>query len=577
MLHSQGFCSVVALAEALNVSEVTIRTDLGVLEQDAKVSRIHGGAVLTNPPRSQGFQSRTHVNEDKKRWIARHAADLVEDFDSIILDASTTAYHMAEYLAPRQGLTVFTNGVEVAYRLAENPSNQVVLTGGLLRLHTDSVGGQFGENLLGGVKVRKAFLSGTGWSAALELMDDDLFEVQIKKAMVSHAEAVIVLIDSTKFGKQGLASFADVGQVARIVTDDQIKDKDLNRLQQAGMSVMVCGNYSMRVFSQQEQQRPFRIGFANLNDEVAFSNAVRQSLVHAASSRNVELLLTDNREDGITALANVEYFIAEKVDLVVEFNLDVRYGNALIDRLRTANIPVIAIDIPLPGATFVGVDNYKAGLMAGTLLGQYVVQEWGGRVDKVLSLDLPLSGAVPGARMQGQLDALRKLVDIADDDIIHLDSKNASEESRQVVAGVLPALKGAERIVVLCVNDETAIGAQTAFEEAGSADRMITVSLGADQVGLKALQSPNGRIIGAVAFFPEQYGDTILTAALQILGGKPTPPAICTRHVLILPTATIETLSAETLSQFQYEWVSIADYNSTVPIQSAQTTANSDF
>ena len=413
MLHSQGFCSVVVLAEALAVSEVTIRTDLGVLEQNGKVSRIHGGAVLASPLRSQGFQNRTHVNEDKKRWIARHAADLVEDFDSIILDASTTAYHMAEYLAPRQGLTVFTNGVEVAYRLAENPTNQVVLTGGLLRLHTDSVGGQFGENLLGNVKVRKAFLSGTGWSTALELMDDDLFEAQIKKAMVNHAETLIVLIDSTKFSKQGLAAFADISQIARVVTDDQIKDRDLSRLQQTGTPVMVCGTYSMRVFSQPEQQKPYRIGFANLNDDIAFSNTVRQSLVHAAAAQNIELLLTDNHEDGITALANVDYFISEQVDLVVEFNLDARYGNALIDRLRTAHIPVIAIDIPLPGATFVGVDNYKAGLMAGTLLGHYVASQWGGRVDKVLSLDLPLSGEVPGARMQGQLDALRKLVDIA--------------------------------------------------------------------------------------------------------------------------------------------------------------------
>ncbi|MHB8629037.1 MAG: substrate-binding domain-containing protein [Aggregatilineales bacterium] len=557
MLHSQGFCSVVSLAETLGVSEVTIRNDLSALEQDNKASRIHGGAVLTNQPRSQSFLSRAHVNEDKKRWIARHAADLVEDFDSIILDASTTAYHMAEYLAPRQGLTVFTNGVEVAYRLAQNPTNKVVLTGGLLRLHTDSVGGQFGESLLGSVKVRKAFLSGTGWSSSLELMDDDLFEVQIKKAMVSHADSVIVLMDSTKFDKQGLASFAHIDQVDRVLTDDQIKDRHLTTLRQAGTQVMVCSSHSTRIFTLEDAQKPIRIGFANLNDEIAFSNTVRQSLVRAAADHRVDLLLTDNREEGITALANIEYFIAENVDLVVEFNIDARYSNVLMERLRAAEIPVIAIDIPLPGATFVGVDNYKAGLMAGSLLGHYVMQQWGGRVDKVLSLDLPLSGAVPGARMQGQLDALRDLVSITEDDIIHLDSKNSFEESRQVVAEVLPALKSAKRIVVLCINDETALGAQTAFEEAGSAQRMITVNLGGDRVGLKELQRPGRRIIGAVAFFPERYGETIISAALQILGGKPTPPAICTRHVLVLPVETLNTLD---LSEFPFEWIASEDY-----------------
>jgi ribose transport system substrate-binding protein len=557
MLHSQGFCSVVTLAEALGVSDVTIRTDLSALEQEKQVSRIHGGAVLMNAPRGKNFQTRAQVNEEHKRWIARGAAELVEDHDSIILDSSTTAYYMAEYLASRQGLTVVTNGIEVAYRLSQNPSNQVVITGGLLRLHTDSVGGQFGAAMLGTLKARKAFLSCTGWSADLNLMDDDLFEVEIKQAMVAQAEKVIALVDSSKFTKQGLASFASIHAVDCVITDDQIRPEHLNTLRETRIRVAICSGHTTSNLTLEEVQRPPRIGFANLNGEVAFSMAVRQSLTRAAGERRVDLLLTDNHEDGVTALANVEYFIAEKVDLVVEFNLDARYGNVLMERLRAAGIPVIAIDIPLPGATFVGVDNYKAGLMAGELLGQYAVQKWAGRVDKVLSLDLPLSGATPGARMQGQIDALRALVPIPEEDIIHLDSRNAFEHSRQVVAEVLPALKGAERIVVLAINDETALGAQTAFEEAGSANRMITVSLGADPVGLKALRAPNSRILGAVAFFPERYGETIITAALQILGGKPTPPALCTQHVVVMPVTTIQALD---LKRFPYEWIAVEDY-----------------
>jgi ribose transport system substrate-binding protein len=556
-VRAEGFCSVASLAEALRVSDVTIRTDLSALEQEKKVSRIHGGAILADVPRSQNFQERAQVNEDKKRWIARYAAELVEDFDSIILDASTTAYHMAEYLIHRQGLTVFTNGVEVAYRLAENPSNKVVLTGGLLRLHTDSVGGQFGESLLAGIQVRKAFISGTGWSSSLDLMDDDLFEAQIKRAMIDRAETIIALVDSTKFGKQGLASVVPINQIDRIVTDDLIEEHHLNMLRRDHALVMVCSSHSTRIFSSEDEVKPLRIGFANLNDEVPFAVAVRQSLVRAAHTDSIELLLTDNHEEGITALANVDYFIQQDVDLVVEFNLDARYGNVLMERLRAAEIPVIAIDIPMPGATFVGADNYKAGLMAGSLLGQYVLQHWNGQVDAVLSLDLPLSGAVPGTRMQGQLDALRGLVDIADETIIHLDSKNTFEQSRQVVAEVLPALKAAERIVVLCINDETALGAQTAFVEAGSAQRMITVGLGADPAGLKELQRPGSRFIGAVAFFPEHYGETIISTALQIVGGKPVPPAICTHHVLVLSDGTKRTLD---IAALPYESISTADY-----------------
>lgn len=557
IVRSQGFCSVTALAERLRVSEVTMRSDLHMLEQEHKISRIHGGAVPTTLPHSQNFQERAHINKDKKRWIAQHAAELVEDYDTIILDASTTAYYMAEYLGKHQGLTVFTNGVEVAYRLAENPNNKVLLTGGLLRLHTDSVGGQFGANILTGITVRKAFISGTGFSASLELMDDDLFEVQMKQVMVEQADMLFVLLDSTKFGKQGVAAVTQISKINQIITDDEISPADLDALRQAHAHVMVCSQHAARMVTAVELHKPVRLGFANLNDEVAFSSVVRHSLVRSAAAHNINLLLTSNREEGVTALANVEYFIQEGVDLVVEFNLDARYGNLLMERLRTAAIPVIAIDIPLPGATFVGADNYKAGLMAGSLLGAFVVQQWGGKLDKVLSLDLPLSGAVPGARMQGQLDALRQFITIADDDIIHLDSKNSFEQSRQAVAEVLPALKSANQIGVLGINDETTLGAQAAFIDAGSVERMVSVGLGCDPLGLKELQRKGSRVIGAVAFFPEQYGNTIIETALQILSGKPVPPAICTRHMLVLSNETLRLLN---LTDFPYEWITSADY-----------------
>src|SRR5260370_38275161 len=109
------------------------------------------------------------------------------------------------------------------------------------------------------------------------------------------------------------------------------------------------------------------MGFATKDDSASYQALVQQGLVQAPTAANIELLLADNREDGPTALANAEYFVQEQLDLVVEFNTSVDYGNVIMDRLRSAKIPVIAIDIPMPVATFVGVDNYKARLMRGAL------------------------------------------------------------------------------------------------------------------------------------------------------------------------------------------------------------------
>lgn len=559
ILHAQGFCNVTALAKELQVSEVTIRNDLSVLEEQNKVSRIHGGAVpVSENVRSQDFEERIHINQNKKRWIARCAAEQVNNHDTIILDASTTAYFIADYLKNHQGLTVFTNGIEIAFKLAENPSNRVILTGGVLRIETASLAGRFGDSILNGVRASKAFLSCTGWSPSLEAMDDDLFEVQLKKEMVNAAESVIIVADATKFTKQGVTAFAPLNRISMVITDDSIELSSLNRFRQEGAKVSVCGEKMTKLLDTGSNERRMRLGFANMDDTRPFPIRVRQGLTLAAAENGIELLMTDNCQDGPTALANIEYFLEQNVNLVVEFNTDVRYGNVIMERLRSRAIPVIAIDIPLPGASFMGVDNYKSGLMGGYLTGLYVRQHWEGHLDKVLSLELPLSGPVPAARMQGQLDGLRELVPVADEDVITMDSKNTFEGAYDAVSQLLPALKTARHITVLAINDETTLGALAAFEKAGSSDRVVAVSQGADVVAREELLRPRSSLIGAVTFFPENYGNILVNMASSILQGKQTPPAVYTNHLLVLSERSMKTLD---LSQLNYEAISVKHYD----------------
>jgi ribose transport system substrate-binding protein len=306
-----------------------------------------------------------------------------------------------------------------------------------------------------------------------------------------------------------------------------------------------------------EGEKRFRIGFANQHDSAPFQTLVRQGLVQAATGANIELLLADNHEGGPTALANAEYFVQEQVDLVVEFNTDARYGNVIMECLRSANIPVLAIDIPLPGATFLGVDNYKAGLMAGRLAGAYVKQKWHGQFDTLISLGLPSSGPTPAARTQGQIAGLRETLPLPEESIIHLDSKNTYAETHQAVASLLPALKSAQHIVILGINDEVVLGALAAFEEAGTSRRVIAIGQGTDQNALQEMRRPGSRMVGAVTSFPEYYGLLIVDTALQILQGKQVPPAVYTHHVLVLPE---EMLAALDLTALPYETYPVSQY-----------------
>jgi ribose transport system substrate-binding protein len=280
----------------------------------------------------------------------------------------------------------------------------------------------------------------------------------------------------------------------------------------------------------------YTIGFANLTEDIEFTRLVREGLVAAAEEAgNVELVLADNKLDGATALANTEAFITQGVDGIIHFQTDAAFGNVIMARARAAGIPVFAIDIPMPGAIFFGADNYYAGQLAGEALANWVNENWDGQVDAALMLELPQSGPIPEARMQGMLDAFQENVEnpVPEDMVFHLDSKNTQEESFRVVSDTLPGIPDAEHIVAMTINDGTGIGAVAAAEAAGRGDQIMVVGQNADPSGQEEMVKENSRYLGATAYFPENYGFKLLPAMIDVLECRPVPPSVYVDHVFI--------------------------------------------
>lgn len=291
----------------------------------------------------------------------------------------------------------------------------------------------------------------------------------------------------------------------------------------------------------------YTIGFANLTEDIEFTRLVREGLVAAAEEAgNVELVLADNKLDGATALANTESFITQGVDGIIHFQTDAAFGNVIMAKARAAGIPVFAIDIPMPGAIFFGADNYFAGQLAGEALANWVNENWDGQVDAALMLELPQSGPVPEARMQGMIDAFQETVEnpLPEEMIFHLDSKNTQEESFRVVSDTLPAIPDATHIVAMSINDGTGIGVVAAAEAAGRGDQVMVVGQNADPSGQEEMIKENSRYLGATAYFPENYGFKLLPAMIDVLECRPVPPSVYVDHVFI---------SAENLCEFYAE------------------------
>ena len=278
----------------------------------------------------------------------------------------------------------------------------------------------------------------------------------------------------------------------------------------------------------------YKIGFANLTEDAPFMVRVREGIEKAAKANNVDLVLANNKLDGATALANADNFITQGVDGVIEFQTDENFGKSIMDKMNARKIPVIAIDIPMPGATFFGVNNPVAGQMAGKGLGDWIKRNWGGKVDALVMMELPQSGAIPAARLKGQRDGLESVTGkIPESKVKHLDSKNTLEEARKLMSDTLTTLPDAHHIAVVCINDDTAQGAIVAAAAAGRTKDIAVVAVDGSDRGREEIRKPNSPQVGSTASFPEKYGEEIVPALIKAINGEKLPPEIYTTHVFL--------------------------------------------
>jgi len=235
------------MARLLNVSESTIRNDLKTLEGKGRLRRVHGGAVLLEPAyvNHYSFKTRYIQHLDEKRAIAIRAAEYVHDGDSILLDASSTAYCLASELRDRHALRVVTNGFEVAQEMAKNLSNNVILIGGVVNFNASSVTGLLSEKIIEELFVQKAFISSSGFTLNRGMTELHLNEAQLKRKMIKSAEQLFAIIDSSKFGKEDLTPIAGVIDIYQLLTDEKVSNEWIGQLERAGVHTIVCDQFSL--------------------------------------------------------------------------------------------------------------------------------------------------------------------------------------------------------------------------------------------------------------------------------------------------------------------------------------------
>jgi ribose transport system substrate-binding protein len=291
-----------------------------------------------------------------------------------------------------------------------------------------------------------------------------------------------------------------------------------------------------RLTSELHRRKRFRIGYAALGHDSSFQRAVQDSLIWAARAEEIELIVLDNRRNAKVAIHNAEHFVREKVDLVIEFQVDEAIAGAISSRYLEAGIPFVAVHVPHPGGTYYGANNYQAGLLAGHYLGRWAKSKWNGQADEVLLVGATRAGSLVHGRMSGIVDGLTEAwrEGMQGRKLVALDGDGQFKLSLDRVRRYL-SRSDKKRVLVGAVNDSSALAAARAFQEAGRAGSCAIMGQNGEPDMRAELREPRTPLIGSVAYFPERYGEELIGLALEILAGRPTPPAKFVKHQVITP------------------------------------------
>lgn len=237
-INRDGRALVKDLARRFSTSQVTIRNDLELLHTQGLVQRTHGGALplqlgaLLDPT----LREKERLHRQEKQRIGEVAATMVKEGESVVLDSGTTTTAIARSLRTVRNVTVITNAVNIAAELAGSAVD-VILTGGTLRKRSFSLVGPLAEEALRRLSADYVFLGVDGFDLSFGLTTPNLLEAKVNRIMTEISRRVVVVCDSSKFGKRSLSFIAPLPSVHHVVTDSHIAKTDLRALRQLGIEV----------------------------------------------------------------------------------------------------------------------------------------------------------------------------------------------------------------------------------------------------------------------------------------------------------------------------------------------------
>jgi len=286
--------------------------------------------------------------------------------------------------------------------------------------------------------------------------------------------------------------------------------------------------------------KDFSLAFTNIMGGIPFCEAVWQNVQDQwklAGGDPAKLYYADNQYDATIGLKNADIMLAKKPSVFINFQFDSKVNSIISVKFGAANIPIIAVDVPTPGAPFMGVNNFKVAYMAGEEAIKNV-EAMGGidKIDKIILVQMPSGGEVVMLRSEGFYQAFvdKYGADVIDPKTIRADGgAGEAEQANKAMTDVLAKNPDAKTCVLTSVNEQTMSGVIAAIQTAGRWDpaKWIVITQGVDSTGQQQLR--DGLTDAGVAYFPEHYGEYLIPASVALMQGANVPAFMYVENQII--------------------------------------------
>ncbi len=240
-LKSEGFVNVADLSNEIEVTTVTVRKDLKLLEEKGLLYRSHGSATLVSPyVNDRTVQEKKLIRVQEKAFIGSRAAEMLGEDEAIIIGSGTTLVSFAKAIPAKFKLTVLTSALNVTIALLDHSNIELIQLGGVLRKSSSSVVGHYAEDMLANFACSKLFLGVDGISPEYGLTTSNMMEAHLNAKMIKSAQKTIVLTDSSKFGKKGFGKICEIDEIDCIITDEGITQNYKEKLEERGVTVIIA-------------------------------------------------------------------------------------------------------------------------------------------------------------------------------------------------------------------------------------------------------------------------------------------------------------------------------------------------